>query len=90
MQTNRLFLVFLLAIVVASQLPAQTHKALTLEEAVKRDINGTEEQRTKQFPPYRIMGNTIPRSSLILSQAILPEPPSGPPQFVRMAGITMS
>ena len=25
--------------------------------AVKRDINGTEEQRTKQFPPYRIMGN---------------------------------
>src|SRR5207248_9646750 len=42
---------------VASQLSAQTHKALTLEEAVKRDINGTEEQRTKQFPPYRIMGN---------------------------------
>ena len=57
MRTNRPFLVFLLALLVPARLPAQTHKALTLEEAVKRDINGTEEQRTKQFPPYRIMGN---------------------------------
>ena len=57
MRTNRLFLVFLLAFFVPLQLDAQTHKALTTEEAVKRDINGTEEQRTKQFPPHRIMGN---------------------------------
>src|SRR5439155_13782772 len=57
MRTNRLFPLVLLAIFIPLQLPAQTHKALTLEEAVKRDINGTEEQRTKQFPPYRTMGN---------------------------------
>ena len=57
MRLNKLALVLLLASFGPGQLLAQTHKALTLEEAVKRDINGTEEQRTKQFPPHRIMGN---------------------------------
>ena len=57
MRRNRFFLLFVAAVFIPSQLPAQTHKALTVEEAVKRDINGTEEQRTKQFPPYRIIGN---------------------------------
>src|SRR5678815_2268407 len=57
MRLNELALVLLLATVGPGQLLAQTHKALTLEEAVKRDINGTEEQRTKQFSPHRIMGN---------------------------------
>jgi metallo-beta-lactamase class B len=57
MRMNRLFLVFLLVTFVTSQLAAQTHKALTVEEALKRDINGNEEQRTKQFSPHRIMGN---------------------------------
>lgn len=57
MQLTRLITLCLVIICGGTMLSAQSQKALTLEEAVARDINGTPEQQDRPFPPHRIMGN---------------------------------
>jgi metallo-beta-lactamase class B len=73
MMRSKLWITCLVLAAVATQVKAQSQKALRVDEALARNINGTPEQQNRPFP-HKVVGNVYHVGSETLSSFLITTP----------------